>query len=243
MSDPYVVVDCCPVPRKLAPVLQEIQDETGCSYASVYRGEDPAAANYLTGAAPCYKHTQAWIFAHYPPGVANPPGRSTHERRSDGVPYPGPIGRPLRWWQCGIDVDDAHVAAFIAAAKKRGWLAFRPYSTAVEYHHVNFSKQPQYLMKLIAKWTTLQRGDKGRLVHKLTKQLVELGYMHAPTKSFGVGTQSAVKDLQRHYALTPDGVVGPHTRLQIRAAIKHLHRDGTNAPPKPHIGKHQKAPK
>lgn len=76
---------------------------------------------------------------------ANPPGRSTHELRSDGVPYRGPVGRPLSWWQLGLDVSDSD--RLITVAEKRGYHLFRPYSSGSERHHVNLRVSPTRLLR------------------------------------------------------------------------------------------------
>lgn len=133
----YSVIDECPCPKPMYPLLKKLKRETGCTYESIYRGTDVEKLLEHYG-----KHDQAWLYAHLPAGTANPPGRSTHELRSDGVAYAGPIGRKLVWWQCGIDIDDAHVDAVIAAARKHGWTLFRPYGAGVEFHHVNFAHRP-----------------------------------------------------------------------------------------------------
>lgn len=73
---------------------------------------------------------------------ANPPGRSTHELRSDGVAYRGPIHRPLAWWQLGIDVSDAGVDHLIVTLKRLGYKVFRPYPSGSERHHINFAANP-----------------------------------------------------------------------------------------------------
>ena len=72
---------------------------------------------------------------------ANPPGRSTHELRSDGVAYRGPVGRPLAWWQLGLDVTDAD--QLLAILRRLGYDAFRPYSVGSERHHINLRKSPR----------------------------------------------------------------------------------------------------
>lgn len=221
----FKVIDCCPAPSQLVPILAQIKSETGCVYASVYRGEDPAAQQYLTGAAPCYKHNQAWIYANYPPGVANPPGRSTHELRSDGVAYLGPAGRPLFWWQCGIDVDDAHVQAFIAAAKRHGWVATITYpGSAVEYHHVNFRIEPKFHV-----FPVLKKGSKGPRVKHLTRKLHFVShpgqygkhYLGASHFKYNDTVASAVKRFQADHHLTADGVFGHHTAKQLNVSVRY----------------------
>lgn len=142
----YVAVQNCPCPAPLAPILRKLLAESGASLQSCYRGADATALLHTLG-----KSSQAELYAGFRAGrpgfnPANPPGRSTHELRSDGVAYPNvPAGGVLAWWQCGIDIDDAHVVRFIAAAQKHGWLVVRPYPTGNEYHHVNFRKPPALL--------------------------------------------------------------------------------------------------
>jgi hypothetical protein len=100
----YVFFANVVMPTQLKPFLVTLQNETGCIYTSVYRGEDAQSLLNAHGL-----HDQAQIYQEYvdgeEPNPANPPGRSTHELRSDAVPYPGPAGRDLEWWQCGIYVD------------------------------------------------------------------------------------------------------------------------------------------
>jgi lysozyme len=72
---------------------------------------------------------------------ANPPGRSTHELRSDAVAYRGPVGRPLAWWQLGLDVTDSDDLLRILVAL--GYRVRRPYSAGSERHHLNFTRNPR----------------------------------------------------------------------------------------------------
>lgn len=81
-----------------------------------------------------------WIAHRAGYNPANPPGRSTHELRSDGVAFAGPVGRPLSWWQLGLDVTDADV--LLRVLRSLGYGAFRPYSAGSEQHHVNLSRSP-----------------------------------------------------------------------------------------------------
>lgn len=136
----FKTIDCCPAPRALYPILRELKRATGCTFESVYRGTD--ARKLLNR---CGKHDQAYLYEHQGTegiGPANPPGRSTHELRSDGVAYAGPVGRHLDWWQVGLDVDDAHVERVISAARNRGWIVHQPYPAGSEHHHLNFSRRP-----------------------------------------------------------------------------------------------------
>ena len=72
---------------------------------------------------------------------ANPPGRSSHELRSDGVSYRGPVGRPLAWWQLGMDVTESD--QLLAILNRLGYHAFRPYSSGSERHHINLRLSPR----------------------------------------------------------------------------------------------------
>lgn len=147
----YGIVGGCVAPTELIPVLNILQRETGCVFNSIYRGDDALDLLHRLG-----KHSQREIYNASPAqraawgilGNPNPPGRSTHELHSDGVPYSGPIGRPLNWWQCGIDVDNNHVTAVINRASRHGWSLFRPYPSGNEFHHVNFRSQPRSTMSL-----------------------------------------------------------------------------------------------
>src|SRR4051812_22199073 len=101
----YELVECCPVPTKLVPVLETILRESGASLQSCYRAADAEALLHR-----CGKHSQAELYngrLRRLPGYnpANPPGRSTHELRNDGVAYAGWAGRRLHYWQVGLDVD------------------------------------------------------------------------------------------------------------------------------------------
>jgi hypothetical protein len=210
------------MPVQLAGVLHTIQADIGCEYVSCYRGEDAQALLNEHGL-----HDQAQIYQEYldheEPNPANPPGRSTHELKSDGVPYPGPIGRDLEWWQCGIDVDDAHVAAFISEARKHGWIAFRPYPSGFEYHHVNFAKFPTIPNPFLP----LSEGSKGVFVYVLQGRLDTLGYREVKQdrrkgllKRWGhydTATDAAVRRFQADHHLTVDGVVGVTTWTTLKA--------------------------
>jgi hypothetical protein len=81
-----------------------------------------------------------WIAHKLGFNPANPPGRSSHELRSDGVAYRGPMGRPLHWWQLGLDVTEA--AQLVRVLNRLGYRARRPYSSPSEAHHVNFRRSP-----------------------------------------------------------------------------------------------------
>ncbi len=134
----FLVIQGCPCNPMIAPYFALLVAETRATVNSIYRGEDAAAILHAHG-----HHTQAELYRELPPGTANPPGRSTHELRSDGVAYSGPVGRHLEWWQQGIDVNDSDVRRMIAAAERHGWHMWQPYHAGVEFHHLNFYHQPR----------------------------------------------------------------------------------------------------
>lgn len=203
-----------PCPKKLAPVLRQIQKETGVTFTSILRTQ--GAVNYarkhgavLSSQKELYDGFRAGRAGFNP---ANPPGRSTHERRSDGVPYPGPVGRPLRWWQVGIDCSDA--SAVIAAAKRHGWIVIRPYSSPLEAHHVNFVKAPKF-------FRPLKKGMRGPRIRKAKRRLKFLGFWKGNTKpGFGNDFERAVRAFQKREKLAVDGVIGPATWRTLEARFR-----------------------
>jgi hypothetical protein len=135
----YAVLDGCPCPRPLYPVLKKLKKETGCTFNSIYRGDDVAGLLHRKG-----KHTQRELYDMFLRGEglpANPPTQGTHILLGDGVV--GRVGQRLPWWRCGIDVNDWEVDGLIAAAARHGWKLYRPYPTSSERHHVNFARKPR----------------------------------------------------------------------------------------------------
>lgn len=85
------------------------------------------------GVIPSFMHGQR-------PNPANPPGRGTHELRSDGVAYRGPVGRPLAWHQLGLDATKADELR--ATLNRLSFKARRPYVDPREQHHSNLYRNP-----------------------------------------------------------------------------------------------------
>lgn len=145
MRKRFDVIDGCPVPRAIAPQVRHLKRAVpDARLQSCYRGD--AAKGLLHR---LHKSTQAMLWNGWLrrlPGFnpANPPGRSTHELRSDGVAYLGPVGRPLRAWKCGMDWNDDAVEDLQAAAHRVGWELFRPYPAGSEHHHLNFKRRPRW---------------------------------------------------------------------------------------------------
>ena len=219
----FAVVDNCPVPQDLAEELEEIKRRTGATLNSCDRSPDAEPLLQQFG-----KMSQRQLFEGFVarrPGFnpANPPGRSTHERRNDGVAYFGPAGMPLRYWQVGMDWSDS--AAVMAAARERGWVATLTYpGNPREGHHVNFRREPN-----LPRTRTMKVGTRGPDVLLLQKRLSQLcspfdgdRYLAAEPKGFsnvfGEKTAEAVRRFQREHKLTEDGVYGEQTHAQLMVA-------------------------
>jgi hypothetical protein len=153
----YRVIQGCPCNPTVAPYIALLVKDCGATVNSIYRGEDARAILHRHG-----KSTQAELYRTLPAGVANPPGRSSHELRSDGRAFRGPVGRRLAWWEQGIDVNDADVPRMKRAARARGWELVQHYPSGAEFHHLNFARRPRAkgprtLAKLIALRRSLPR--------------------------------------------------------------------------------------
>jgi hypothetical protein len=136
----FVLIDECPAPESIAPYIKMVLERAGQTATSIYRGNDAAQLLHAYG-----KHTQAQIHHMYP-AISNPPGRSQHELRSDGVGNPGPVGRKLEPWEVGVDsgTDDPIAKEKVeAAARHYGWTIRHPYSRGVEGHHWCFASEPK----------------------------------------------------------------------------------------------------
>jgi hypothetical protein len=133
-----VAFDGVPVPRGVARMLKDIRDH-GARFRLL-------SGDRRKGVAERFHHqSQAALYACWlarRPGCnpANPPGRSTHELRSDGVAYRGPLGRRLLYWQIGMDFDGADDV--LRVGHQLGYALFRPYSSGSEAHHLNLKRRP-----------------------------------------------------------------------------------------------------
>lgn len=157
---------------------------------------------------------------------ANPPGKSTHERRNDGVAYRAwPPFFKLPYWARGIDVQRDRVAAFCAQARKEGWTVTLTYPGSVaESQHVNFRKKPK-----ISLWAfrPLRRGAKGPRASEVIRRLRRINdpqtrkpYLdnRATGGKLTPHVIVAVKGFQTDHNQKGDGVIGLHTIRAIRAA-------------------------
>ena len=191
----FAVIDQCPVPASLAPVLLRIKEHTGATLNSCDRSAAAEPVLRKFG-----KKSQRELYEGFRRGLpgfnpANPPGRSTHERRNDGVAYPGPAGAPLPYWCVGMDWSDA--AAVIRAARAEGFTASITYpGNPREGHHVNFRKEPRLPFR------SLRRGATGSAVVDLTRRL---SYVHSRDDGQAVPRRQA-----------------PHVRRRDRGGIEAL---------------------
>ncbi|HEX2051831.1 MAG TPA: peptidoglycan-binding domain-containing protein [Actinomycetota bacterium] len=218
----YEVVDNCPVPRLLARRLRDLKGKVpGATLNSCYRGADAEDLLHRLG-----KKSQRELYDGYKAGLpgynpANPPGRSTHELRSDGAAYLGPVGRRLFWWQCGMDWDTEDVDRLIAAGRGFVWELWRPYASGSEAHHLNFRVKPVWKRKKSRDpHPILHAGDEGRAVRRVQHSLNRLGADIDVDGIFGSETIAAVKAFQRERGITVDGVVGPETWREMLKPVK-----------------------
>ena len=137
-----------PTFRGLALMLADARNHgwTGMLISSDRRKGVPERYGKLSQAA-LYA---GWIARRAGFNPANPPGRSTHELRSDGTAYRGPVGRPLLWWQLGMDCTESD--QLLRVLRARGYRPFRPYSVGSERHHINLQKSPTKTLIRLRKW-------------------------------------------------------------------------------------------
>ena len=222
----FAVIDRCPVPASLAPVLLRIKEHTGATLNSCDRSAAAEPVLRKFG-----KKSQRELYEGFRRGLpgfnpANPPGRSTHERRNDGVAYPGPAGAPLPYWCVGMDWSDA--AAVIRAARAEGFTASITYpGNPREGHHVNFRKEPRLPFR------SLRRGATGSAVVDLTRRLSYVHsrddgrpYLDGKRRTFDAETEAALKRFQAEHHQVADGVYGPSTHRQLQASVRWRKRHG-----------------
>lgn len=80
---------------------------------------------------------------------------------------------------------------------------------------------------------TLRRGDSGEAVTYLQTLLCDVGETLTADGKFGSKTEQAVKDFQRLYGLTVDGVVGPKTWDALEKATGHEDSQPSEPPETP----------
>lgn len=220
----FVEIDSCPVPARLGPVVIAIKNKSGETLVSCYRGSDPNGVRILRANGKMSQKELYEGFVEGRPGFnpANRPGQSTHELRSDGVAYRGPVGRRLLSWQVGMDWTRAHEV--VEVARRFGFTATITYpNNPKEQHHVNFRRAP----RIVTSIRSLRRGSTGARVKLLTKRLMIARspfdgspYLDEPSNTFTERVETAVKEFQRHHHQRQDGVVGAATQRQLMASVR-----------------------
>ena len=205
--------------RCCGPVDIEGATEGGRRWSSSSSITVPSRRNWRTTSS-ASRPSRALI--HHVPDAnpANPPGRSTHERRNDGVAYPGHPGDDLEYWQVGMDWDNPPAA--IAAARKLGWIATVTYRNNVhEAQHVNFRKEPDPGVP------HARPGSDGPEVRQITHILATIRspvdgrpYLPEAFPHYGPHVIDAVKRFQAEHHQDVDGIVGPHTATQLAVALR-----------------------
>lgn len=224
----FEIIDCKPVPADLAAEVREIKRLSGANLNSCDRTVE--AVRYARSQG-CKLSSQQELWDGFRAGrpgfnPANPPGRSTHERRNDGVAYRGPAGMPLRYWQVGMDWSNA--PGVVRAAASLGFLATVTYpSSPREGQHVNFRKEP----KIKVPFRVLKRGSTGSRVEKITRRLMvardpDTGepYLTEPSRTFTERVEKAVRSFQFDHHQKVDGIVGKQTWTQIEVSHRFWYR-------------------
>ena len=218
----FEVIDNCPVPAGLAPAILEIKRRTGATLNSCDRSSE--AEPFLKRCKPA-KMSQRELYEGFRlgrPGFnpANPPGQSTHERRNDGVAYPGPAKLPLAYWCVGMDWENAD--GVIEAAAALGFTATRTYPlSAREQHHLNFRKEPK--VRLLK---PLRLGSKGYRVARMTQRLATVldpagkPYLARGQGVFDAVVESALRRFQADWGQQVDGVYGEQSARQLGVAVR-----------------------
>jgi peptidoglycan hydrolase-like protein with peptidoglycan-binding domain len=213
----FVDINGCPVPVEMAGAVRKVIVSTGYAPISVYRGDDPNGVAILRRHG---KRSQRQLWNDYWSGRRGgilgrpaPPGTSTHEERSDGRAYRGPIGRRLAPWQCGMDWPNQAIPAVMRAFAAQGLAPIHPYAAGVEYHHINLTRPPILFVPL-------KVGSRGSRVWLLTHRLAVAGYLHHSGSFFSKNVTHAVMVFQRDHHLHADGVVGPVTWRNVEVAAR-----------------------
>lgn len=232
----FDLIDCCPVPAKLAPAVRRIKHRSGATLQSCDRS---------TQAEPllrkCGKKSQRQLYALFLEGrgnAANRPGQSTHERRSDGVAYGGPVGHWLPYWCVGMDWDIPHVQAVVRAAHAEGYTATVTYPTSTqERQHVNFRREPRIRTRVHKKFRSLRRGKSSPRVADVRRWLYSVRrpdgkgrYLTSPIRPRGSQAyfddvlESALRLFQHDHGQHVDGIYGLQTSRQLQASVRYWRR-------------------
>lgn len=221
----FVEVARCACPAELAPAVLHVMRATGSAPLSLYRGQDPEGVAILRRNG---KATQADLVAdparHGVIGTPNPVGRSTHELRSDGRAFPGPVGRRLEPCQCGQDWPDTDIPKVMATYRKLGCRPIHPYPGGAEHHHICCTRAPTKRIDpvVVLEVLPLRPGDHSTLVRTVQVylrrgRLVPRDFDVAErVGTYGPVAVAAVQRFQRRVGLEPDGIVGAKTYAALR---------------------------
>lgn len=225
MSIQLVKINCTAVPVVIEPDIRAVHAKTGYWPISVYRG--PECEPIIN---PCGEHSQRQLVNASPAqraqwgvlGTPNPIGRSTHECRSDGVAFSGPVGRIIEDGQCGMDYPNQSIPVVMWAFRVLGHRPFHPYTSGVEYHHIDLLTPPtrvvNFFLPLHVGQAGKSRASSGVFVYILSSRLKTCGYLRKKTSKFDYPVRDAVIKYQHHHHMTMDGIVGEHTWAALKAS-------------------------
>jgi hypothetical protein len=224
----FDIIDGKPVPAALAAELRAVKAAAGNPTLTSCMRTQAAVDFARAGGHQVSSQAELVELAKHGGNPANPVGQSTHELRSDGVAYLGPLGRKLAYWQVGTDWGTkANALRVVAAANARNWTATITYPTnPKELHHVNFRRKP--VLNVIP---ILKLGSSGLRVARLRRNLYfihdidngERYFSSNKGSAFTEQLKDAVKRFQRDHGQTDDGEVGINTRRQLVVAKRREH--------------------
>ncbi len=163
---------------------------------------------------------------------ANPPGRSSHELRSDGNwVYDRPAGATLPNYMLGLDVVCGSTAAPIVRwLNEHGYSAVCPYPDTREAHHMVFTRDPvKNARKRLQKYQhrTLIPGKHGDDVRRAQAMLRDLGFIPANRKLgklFGPRMALAVRAFRKANGFGKRAMIGPRTWRKLEEQFEKVNR-------------------
>jgi Putative peptidoglycan binding domain len=215
----FDVIDGCPVPRELADEVRLLKQKTGATLNSCDRSPEAEPLLKANGKQSQRQLYDGWVKRLRGYNPANPPGFSTHERRSDGAAYPVRRGSRLADWQVGMDWSPPEPV--VREASKRGWIVTVTYQdNPKEAHHLNFRKAPEFDVEL-------KKGDTGKKVQEFTRKLANLRspktaepYLEHDHFRYDRFVVAAVKRFQADHQQKQDGKYGSQTATQLEVALR-----------------------
>lgn len=219
-------------------VVAEISRRSNCTITRHAADQEAAGLLHSLG-----QHTQAEVILLHAQGVpgygpANPVNGTTHNRYNDGVAYRWwPWGFKIPKWARGIDCNVGRRDAFLAEARKMGYVVSVTYPGAVgEAQHVNFRKAPKlnwWVLRPVRKGMRAPKGSRAHYVIYLLRMIKVydagvpfkdrksyLDGKFAPYRKVGDHVEDAIKRFQRRHGQTADGIVGIHTIRSMQAEYR-----------------------